>query len=71
MRTTHLLAVSQHALHIGVSARGVSAWGDVCLRGVYTGKCLPRGVSAQEVSAQEGCLHKGETPPCEQNDRQG
>ena len=66
MRTARLLTISQHALSRGVSAweggglpRGVSAWGGVC---------LPRGVSSQRVSAQgmsaqEGCLPKGGVCP--------
>ena len=38
MHTARLLTVSQHALHRGVSALGVSAQGAVC-----SGGCLPRG----------------------------
>ena len=45
MRTACLLTVSQHALHRG----GVSAQGDVC-----------QGVSTWGVSAQRGCLPRGE-----------
>ena len=41
-------------------AGGVSAWGGVCPGGVYPGGVCPWGMSAQKVSAQGGCLLKGE-----------
>ena len=75
MCTARLLTISQHALGTGVSVRG----GGVCPDGnclprrgvstqegcVYPEGCLPRGMSAEGVSAQVGVSAEGmwQTPP--------